>query len=302
MLHSRMLAIKTENLTKQFGGVTALDGLTLETGHGEIVGFLGANGAGKTTTIRLLLDLLRPTAGRAFVDGHDCQRASVQARAAVGYLPGEMPIYPDMNGRQLLRFLAAVGPRRPDPAWLETLLTRFGLGAPELSRPLVHLSHGMKQKVGLVQALMTRAPVLILDEPTAGLDPLMSEAFCETMLALRAAGHAIFLSSHVLSEVERLCDRIALIAGGRLVKVASVDEIRREFPRRVRLTFSRTVPAPAPITAVSVVQVTDREWTLDVRGEMGPVLANTDTTALADIAIENFRLEEYILGLYETRA
>jgi len=118
-----MLAIKTENLTKQFGGVTALDGLTLETGHGEIVGFLGANGAGKTTTIRLLLDLLRPTAGRAFVDGHDCQRASLQARAAVGYLPGEMPIYPDMNGRQLLRFLAAVGPRRPDPAWLDTLLT-----------------------------------------------------------------------------------------------------------------------------------------------------------------------------------
>ena len=297
-----MLAIRTENLAKQFGRVTALDGLTLETAHGEIFGFLGANGAGKTTTIRLLLDLLRPTAGRAFVDGHDCHRASRQARAAVGYLPGEMPIYPDMNGRQLLQFLAAIGPRRPDRAWLETLLTRFGLGPAELSRPLVHLSHGMKQKVGLVQALMTRAPVLVLDEPTAGLDPLMAEAFCETMLELRAAGHAIFLSSHVLSEVERLCDRIALVARGRLVKVASVDEIRREFPRRVRLTFTRTVPPPASIKGASIVQVTDREWTLDVRGELGPVLANTDTAALSDIAIENFRLEDYILGMYETPA
>jgi ABC-2 type transport system ATP-binding protein len=236
-----------------------------------------------------------------------------------------MPIYRDMNGGQLLRFLAAIAPRRPDPAWLDTLLTRFGLGSPELSRPLIHLSHGMKQKVGLVQALMTRAPVLVLDEPTAGLDPLMAEAFCETMLEMRAGGHAIFLSSHVLSEVERLCDRIALIAGGRLVKVASVDEIRREFPRRIRLTFSRIVAPPAPTPGTSIVHVTDREWTLDVRGGIGPILANTDRAALADVEVENFRgigpilantdraaladvevenfrLEDYILGLYERRA
>ena len=294
-----MLAIQTEDLTKYFGRVAALEGLSLEVGRGEIFGFLGANGAGKTTTIRLLLDLLRPTRGRAAIHGHDCHRASLQARAAIGYLPGEVPIYPDMTGGQLLRFLAALGPRPPDAAWLQVLMTRFGLGTAALSRPLVHLSHGMKQKVGLVQALMTRAPVLVLDEPTAGLDPLMAEAFCVTMRELQAAGHTIFLSSHVLSEVERLCDRIALVAGGRLVKVAAIEEIRREFPRRVRLTFNCAVPAPAATASVAVLQATDREWRLAVRGELGAVIAGADRTALADIEVENFRLEDYILGLYE---
>jgi ABC-2 type transport system ATP-binding protein len=296
-----MFAIETEDLTKHFGRVAALEGLCLAVERGEIFGFLGANGAGKTTTIRLLLDLLRPTRGRAVIHGHDCRRASLQARAAVGYVPGEMPIYPDMNAGQLLRFLAALGPRPPDAAWLETLLTRFGLGSAALSRPLVHLSHGMKQKVGLVQALMGRAPVLVLDEPTAGLDPLMAEAFCETMQELRAAGHTVFLSSHVLSEVERLCDRIALVSGGHLVKVAAIQDIRREFPRRVRLTFNRGVPGPAAMPGVAVVEAGEREWRLDVRGELGPVLARTEPLSLVDVEVENFRLEDYILDLYERR-
>jgi ABC-2 type transport system ATP-binding protein len=295
-------AIRTEDLTKHFGRVTALEGLTLDVARGEIFGFLGANGAGKTTTIRLLLDLLRPTRGRAFLDGHDCQRASLRARASVGYLPGEMPVYPDINGRQLIAFLAALEPRRPDGAWIETLRARFDLTDAALDRKLVHLSHGMKQKVGLLQALMGRAPILMLDEPTAGLDPLMIEAFCQTVVELRAAGHTIFLSSHVLSEVERLCDRMALVASGRLARVARLEELRREVPRRVRVTFRSAPGAPPPLPGMSVLGVTDREWRLAIRGELGPLLDRVGRSNVADIQIESFRLEDYLLNLYEGRS
>ncbi len=295
------IAVQAVDLTKHFGRVRALEGLTLEVGRGEIFGFLGANGAGKTTTIRLLLDLLRPTRGRALLNGHDCRRNSLAARASVGYLPGEMPVYPDATARQLIAFLASLVPQPLDVAWLDTLQRRFGLTDAVLDRRLVHLSHGMKQKVGLVQALVRRPPIVILDEPTAGLDPLMIEAFSETVADLRAAGHTVFLSSHVLSEVERLCDRIALVASGRLVKLASIDEIRRDFPRRVRVTFAGAAPSPPALPGVVVLQVSDREWRLEVRGELGPVLGAVEGAQIADVQIENFRLEDYILGLYEER-
>ncbi|HSL21405.1 MAG TPA: ABC transporter ATP-binding protein [Vicinamibacterales bacterium] len=294
-------AIRTQDLTKRFGRVRALEGVSLEVARGEIFGFLGANGAGKTTTIRLLLDLLRPTRGRAFLNGFDCQRDGLRARASVGYLPGEMPVYPDIQVRALLAFLAALQPSPPDPAWIDALQRRFDLTDPLLDRKFVYLSHGMKQKVGLVQALMGRAPVMVLDEPTAGLDPLMIEAFCQTMSELRAAGHTIFLSSHVLSEVERLCDRIALVAAGQLVKVASIEEIRREFPRRVRIAFRTAAAAPPVLDGVTVLDASDHEWRLEVRGELGALLARLDMAMVADIQAESFRLEDYILGLYEGR-
>lgn len=293
------LAIQTDDLTKHFGRVRALEGLSIQVERGEVFGFLGANGAGKTTTIRLLLDLIRPTRGRVFVNGFDCRRESLRARENLGYLPGEMPFYPDINGRQLITFLAALEPHRPDPTWVETLQRRFGLSEAVMSRKLVQFSHGMKQKVGLVQALMGRAPVMVLDEPTAGLDPLMIEAFCETVVELRRQGHTIFLSSHVLSEVERLCDRIALISTGSLIKLASIEEIRREFPRRVVITF-RTPPAPpVSLPGVIVLEAHDREWRLEVRGELGPVLDSARGADIADVRVENFRLEDYIIGLYE---
>jgi beta-exotoxin I transport system ATP-binding protein len=296
------IAIRTEDLTKHYGPVRALDGLTLDVARGEIFGFLGANGAGKTTTIRLLLDLLRPTRGRAFVNGLDCHRDSLRARASVGYLPGEMPVYHDIGGRQLVAFLGRLQAEPPDPVWIETLFKRFELSDAVLSRRLVRLSHGMKQKVGLVQALMGRTPIVVLDEPTAGLDPLMIEAFCETMIDLRAAGRTIFLSSHVLSEVERLCDRIALVADGRLVKVAGIDEIRRDLPRRVQVTFRADAGPPPSIDGVRVLQADARRWRLEVRGELGPLLARIDGSAVADMQIENLRLEDYILGLYGRRS
>ncbi len=292
-------AIRTEDLTKHFGRVRALEGLTLDVARGEIFGFLGANGAGKTTTIRLLLDLLRPTRGRAFVNGFDCRRDARRARASLGYLPGEMPVYPDINGRQLVAFLGALQPERPDAVWIETLQRRFDLTETVMARRLVELSHGMKQKVGLVQALMGRAPVLVLDEPTAGLDPLMIEAFCQTVAEVRAEGRTVFLSSHVLSEVERLCDRIALVSGGALVKLAGMDEIRQEFPRRVRIVFRQPVVPPPAVDGVSLLSASDREWRVEVRGELGALLERIDRGAIQDIQVDNFRLEDYVLRLYE---
>lgn len=291
-------AIRTDDLTKHFGRVHALDGVSLEVARGEVFGFLGANGAGKTTTIRLLLDLLRPTRGRAFLNGFDCTRDSLRARASVGYLPGEMPIYPDLNGGQLLRFVARLQPAEIDRAWLDRLLRRFDLGAPELSRRMVHLSHGMKQKVGIVQAMMARPPVLVLDEPTAGLDPLMIEAFCETVSELRRDGCTVFLSSHVLSEVERLCDRIALVRNGRLVRVAGMEDIRRELPRRVTVTFSAPPGTVPSVAGVTLLRGAEREWRLEVRGELGPFMAQIAPLSVADLQVDNFRLEDYILGIY----
>jgi ABC-2 type transport system ATP-binding protein len=291
-------AIRTDDLTKHFGRVRALEGVSMEVAPGEVFGFLGANGAGKTTTIRLLLDLLRPTRGRAFLNGFDCRQQSRQARASVGFLPGEMPVYPDMTGSQLLRFVARLLPEPHDRAWVDTLLTRFDLGVPELSRRLVFLSHGMKQKVGIVQAFMSRTPLLILDEPTAGLDPIMIEAFCETVSELRRDGHTIFLSSHVLSEVERLCDRIALVRQGRLVRVASIQDIRHEFPRRVTVTFSADVPAPPTIGGITTVRASGRDWRLEVRGELGPLLGALAGLPVVDLQVDAFRLEDYILEAY----
>jgi ABC-2 type transport system ATP-binding protein len=163
------------------------------------------------------------------------------------------------------------------------------------------LSGGTRTKLGLALALAPRPPLLLLDEPTAGLDPLMIEAFCQTVTELRAAGHTIFLSSHVLSEVERLCDRIALVASGRLVKAASVGDVRREFPRRVSVTFTTDMAAPPVVEGVTVLHVSAREWRFETKGELGALLARIDNSRIADVQIEAFRLEDYILRLYEDR-
>src|SRR6185369_7758328 len=193
--------------------------LSLEIAQGEVFGFLGANGAGKTTTIRMLLDLLRPSSGRASILGFDCQRQGLEARRRVGYLPGEMPVYPELTGNGYLRFLSSLGPA-PSAARVEALLRRFDVSDLDLSRRMRDYSHGMKRKLGIVQAMMTDAPVLILDEPTSGLDPLMIEAFAETIDELaRQNGTTVFLSSHVLSEVDRTCQRIGVVRAGKLVSI-----------------------------------------------------------------------------------
>ncbi len=293
-------AIHLERLTKYYGRVVGLEDLTLDVPVGAIFGFLGPNGAGKTTTIRLLLDLVHPTRGTAAIGGFDCQRRGLDARRLVGYLPGELPIYPDLTGAGFLRFLAAVGQRPVQPQWLEALFHRFAVSETDLQRKMRDYSQGMKRKLGLIQALMTRAPVLVVDEPTAGLDPLMIEAFIETLDELKRAGDTtVFLSSHVLSEVEKTCDRIALVRRGRLVAVRTVAEIRAEIPTRVTVEFSTPVNGDMPVVpGVTVISRTPQGSVLDIRGPLGPWLASMRDLPVHDVRVEPFGLEQYVLRFY----
>jgi ABC-2 type transport system ATP-binding protein len=282
------------------GPVIGVEDLSLEVEQGEIYGFLGANGAGKTTTIRLLLDLLRPSRGSAHVLGADCHHASLQTRRQVGYLPGELPIYPDLKADAYLAFLAAVDGRPVAPASLQVLLKRFDISKVDLRRRLREHSHGMKRKIGIIQALMAQPPVVILDEPTAGLDPLMAQAFRETLEELRRSGTTtVFLSSHVLSEVETTCDRVGLIRAGRLVTVGTIDDLRRQSPRRVIVRFTRLVDAPVPsLPGVTAVTIAPQSWVIDVAGPVGALVTALAALPVEDMEIESFKLEDYILKLY----
>lgn len=295
--------IRTDGLTKDYGHVLGLDGLTLEVEEGEVVGFLGPNGSGKTTTIRLLLDLLRPTRGSATIGGFDCHRQSLQARRLVGYLPGEMPVYPELSGAAYLAYLGSLGAKPPAPDVTQPLLDRFGIGPAELKRRLRDLSHGMKRKLGIVQALMTRPRVAILDEPTSGLDPLMIEAFAETLAELKRDGRTtVFLSSHVLSEVERTCDRVAVIRDGRLVAVQTMAGIKEALPRRVTVHLSQPESQPIPdLPGVRLVSRDLARWVFDVVGPLGPLLDHLHGVPVSDMDVQRCSLEDYVLRLYTDR-
>jgi ABC-2 type transport system ATP-binding protein len=295
-------AIKLTELTKYFGPVVGVDGLTLQVARGEVFGFLGANGAGKTTTIRMLLDLLRPTSGSAEILGFDAQRQTGEARRQIGYLPGEMPIYPELTGSGYLTFLGSLGTARVSGAALERLLRRFDVSDLDLRRRMRDYSHGMKRKLGIVQALMTEAPVVILDEPTSGLDPLMIEAFAETIDELARGGRTtVFLSSHVLSEVDRMCQRIALIRSGRLIAARTLDELRLRAPRRVTVMFSAPVCVPLGIEQSMIVKEPQR-WVMDVSGPLGSLVAQLGNLPVLDLHVAPFTLEETILRLMDEGA
>jgi beta-exotoxin I transport system ATP-binding protein len=292
--------IHIDGLTKDYGHLRAVDSLTLDAQDGEVLGFLGPNGAGKTTTIRLLLDLIRPTAGSAAIGGFDCRRQSLDVRRLVGYLPGEMPVYPELTGGDYLGYLGSLGAKAPSPRVVERLLDRFGLGAPDLKRRMRSLSHGTRRKFGIVQALMTQPKVAILDEPTSGLDPLMIEAFAETIGELKREGRTtVFLSSHVLSEVERTCDRVALIRDGRLAAVESVPGIKEALPRRVTVRFvSGHAPPPPDQPEIRVLSCSASEWVLELSGPMGPLLARLEGLPVSDLDVERASLEDYVLRIY----
>jgi len=293
-------AIAIRGLTKRYGRTPAVDNLTLEVLPGEIFGFLGLNGAGKTTTIRILLDLLRPTSGAAFVLGHHCRTDSLAVRASVGYLPGEIAYYGDMTGRQVLGLLDRLGRERVRPELQGQLLERFSLTAADLDRRLREYSTGMKRKLGLVQAFQADPPLFILDEPTEGLDPLMQEAVYELLAEVRRRGRTVFMSSHVLPEVGRVCDRIGVLRRGTLVLVAPVDEIRHLAPRRVHVTFAADVERPDASwpPGVELADVTQRRWSLSVRGPLGPVVHRLAALPVADLHVDEPRLEDVVIGYY----
>jgi ABC-2 type transport system ATP-binding protein len=229
-------AVTTRGLTKRFGSVSALEDLDLEVHQGEVLGYLGPNGAGKTTTIRLLLGLLVPTAGRCEIFGIDATRKPVEAHGRVAFVPGEANLWPKLTGAETLHLLGQVQ-GRVDEAYRDELIDRFDL---DPSRKVRTYSKGNRQKVMLVAALMTRADLLILDEPTAGLDPLMEQVFRSSVREAQERGQTVFLSSHILSEVEALCDRIAILRQGRLVELGTLDQLRHLAALSVDATFAGT--------------------------------------------------------------
>jgi ABC-2 type transport system ATP-binding protein len=295
--------ISIRGLTKRYGNVRAVDNLSLEVIQGEILGFLGLNGAGKTTTIRILLDLLRPNSGNASILGHDCQTDGLRARQNIGYLPGEMGIYSDLTGREVLDLLARLNEQIIDKARRRELQERLEFPESDLSRRLREYSTGMKRKLGLIQAFQSDPLLLILDEPTEGLDPLMQESFYKLLVGVKERGRTVFMSSHVLSEVDRVCDRIALVRKGELVLLSSVEELRKLAARPVRVSFAEDVPvAPALPPGIEIIETGPRSWNLRVEGPMGPLLSAIAGLPLRDIEIAEAKLEDVILKYYRDGA
>ena len=293
-------AIELRDLSKSYGDVHAVRGVSLLVKSGEIFGFLGLNGAGKTTTIRILLDLLRPTRGSASIFGVDCQARGLEARAMVGYTPGELGIYPDMTGGQLLDLTARLGGARVDTAYRLKIVDRLELARADLDRPLREYSTGMKRKLGLAQALQGDPPLLILDEPTEGLDPLVQIALNELLVDLRTRGRTVFMSSHVLSEVQRLCDRIAVIRAGQIVLLSTVDEARRLSGRRVHVRLARPQDGASFVLppGMKVVDRSGDRWTIDAEGEIGALVQALAALPVRDLEIVEPSLEDVLQRFY----
>jgi ABC-2 type transport system ATP-binding protein len=291
-------AIETSGLTRTFPNGRGVHGLDLAVRAGEIFGFLGPNGAGKSTTIRVLLGLAPPTGGRVRVLGLDPRRARVELLRRVGYLPGELALFPRLTGADhLTRIARARG--SVDAAWRDELCERFQA---RLHSPVRSLSKGERQKIGLVAACMHRPELLVLDEPTSGLDPLMQDEFARLLEEERARGTTVFLSSHELAEVQRTADRVTIIRDGRIVVTDTVDGLRRQAPRSVSLVFAHDVdPAPfAALDGVSVTSAAGRRLDLAVAGPVTAVLRAALAHGLVDLTATPADLDELFLTLYRT--
>jgi ABC-2 type transport system ATP-binding protein len=300
---SSSAAISIHGLTKRYGRLIAVDHLDLEVRRGEVFGFLGLNGAGKTTTIRILLDLLRPTAGHAAIFGHDCQSDSLRARSAIGYLPGEMGGYSNLTGRELLVFLERIGGGTVSKEHRNNLTERFELSDRDLSRKLREYSTGMKRRLGLIQAFQADPLLLILDEPTEGLDPLMQESFYDLLADARHRGRTVFMSSHVLPEVERVCDRIAMLRNGEVVLISSVQDARKLASRRVRVAFQQDVAVPSSLPqGYEMIDAQASTWILRVTGPLGSLPSFLAAFPVADLAVEEARLEDVLVKYYRDGA
>jgi ABC-2 type transport system ATP-binding protein len=287
-------AIRTEGLTKRYGGVAALDHLDLEVAQGEVVGYLGPNGAGKTTTIRMLLGLIRPTEGRGEIFGLDCQRQPVETHRRLAFVAGEANLWPSLTGAETLRLLGRVH-GRVDRGYREELVARFDLDPAKKVRAY---SKGNRQKVILIGALMTRADLLILDEPTSGLDPLMEQAFRHSIREARDRGQTVFLSSHIMSEVEALCDRVAILREGKLVEMGTLAQLRHLSALTVDATFDGAVPDLSGGPGVISVEAAGQAVRCHVRGPVGPLLKVLADAGVTELLSREPSLEELFLAQY----
>jgi ABC-2 type transport system ATP-binding protein len=286
-------AIRTEGLTKRFGDVLALDHLDLSVERGEVFGFLGPNGAGKTTTIRLLLNLARPTAGRAWLMGIPVGDVA-QAHRHVGYVSGDVALWPQLTGTEALHLLGNLSGGVNEP-YRDELLDRLDLDPSRLIRTL---SKGNRQKVALVAALMHQPDVLLLDEPTAGLDPLKEAEFQQIVREAAGRGQTVFLSSHILDEVEDICTRVAILRTGRLVEVASLDKLRQKSVKVFDVGFDGPVPSLAGVPGVVAEQRLDGGLRLSVAGPPKALLAELGRQAVLSLSSREPDLEEVFLSYY----
>ncbi len=274
------MLLRTENLTKDYGRCRALENLNLEVSPGEVFGLLGPNGAGKSTALRLLLGFLRPTAGRAMIAGHDCWHDGVAARRQVAYLPGELRLYENMTGRQLIHFLSQLR-GFPSRKQLAPLAEAFDI---DLSRPIANLSSGMKRKVALLQVLLPHAPLLIMDEPTNTLDPTMRDELLDHLRQARAQGQAVLFSSHVLHEVEKVCDRVGILQRGKLAHVQNMAELRQV--RLIRATFAAVVGPVPQLPGIRHHERRHHQLLFEHSGPLAPLLAWLSSQPVVDLQIE----------------
>jgi ABC-2 type transport system ATP-binding protein len=287
-------ALRTEGLTKRFGAVVALDHLDLEVGKGEVFGFLGPNGAGKTTTIRLLLALSRPTEGRAEIFGLDCQRQPTETHRRLAFVAGEANLWPSLTGGETLSLLGRVH-GGVDEQYRDQLIERFDLDPTKKVRAY---SKGNHQKVILVAALMVRPDLLVLDEPTSGLDPLMEQEFRHCVAEAKSRGQTVFLSSHILSEVEALCDRVGILREGRLVEIGTLAEMRHLSALTVEATFDGEVPDLTAVPGVSSIQSNGRVVRCQVRGSIEPLIKALADAGVTELLSREPSLEELFLAQY----
>jgi ABC-2 type transport system ATP-binding protein len=290
-------AIAVNRLSKRYGSVTALDGISLHVPPGEIYGFLGPNGAGKTTAVRSLLGFIRPSSGSCQIFGHDCWADGVRARRDLGFLISSGTIYPDMTGDAYLDYAQRLA-QQPSPL-RATLLAGLELGEADLRRKTGGYSKGMKQKLALTACMQTDPKLLILDEPTDGLDPLMQRAFEDILTGLRARGTTIFMSSHDLGEVERVCQRVAIIRTGKIVAEASVDELTARRQRMVEVTFNGAAPEWPETPSLHPLERNGNRLVLSVRDDTRQLLKDLSVRDdVVDILVSRPSLEQVFHEYY----
>jgi ABC-2 type transport system ATP-binding protein len=288
--------IVIDNLYKSYGKVQAVKGISMRVEQGEIFGFLGPNGAGKTTTIRCMLDVIRPTSGTIRVLGLDAQRDKMELHQRIGYIPGDVRLPGQMTGKQVINYFSRL--QGLEPVLLDDLLARFDV---EIKRPLKGYSKGMRQKIGIVLGFMCDPEVLILDEPSSGLDPLLQRTFNEFLLQEQARGKTIFMSSHIMSDVEKVCQRVAVIRQGEIVTIEEVEKLRQKAGQRVTVEFGDAVSADevARMPGVSMVTSHNHAYHFNVSGSMDALIKALSRHEVLRLEAEEAPLEEVFLKFYE---
>lgn len=291
-----MGVILTEGLTKYYGRIKGVEDLNLEVERGEIFGYLGPNGAGKTTTIRLLIGNLNPTKGKAFVLGHRVSPHSFAWKREIGYIPGELSLYGDLKGEELLRYFASLR-GGVDWGYVRILAQRLDL---DLSKTIRTYSHGNRQKLGIIQALMHKPALLILDEPTLGLDPLIQQEFYQIVREIKEEGRTIFISSHILPEVEKICDRVGIIKEGHLVAVESIQALKAKAMRRAEVVFADEVSLEefSGLPNISDLRFDGKTLTCLLKGEPNAFVRVLARHNIVSLRIQDPSLEEIFLAFY----